>query len=1480
MPKKDNNNTNNNINGQNLINPYNNRYNDNTSSTTDAALEKVADSLNQVNNGLDTTVKAIKDGFKQISATDKKQNKELNTAISKLTAAITNNTKFNQGKTKKENKAAADEEKRQSRLDRIAASLTEKQQKAAIGLKGVIDTLDKQIKHLNDDTSAEGKRLKANFEDLNQFLTDFVKDAENERSDFSLGADKFGKTIDNISISFNTQFTRFSDTLKALDNDLTSLVGKEKTEAELRRKNLIKLNALEVSRLKAAQASAKLNKDIDNLKYNSELRRSEFEIKSAKQSQKLFNQLASKVKDSEGNDVIDLYSDTNAKLMKSIQSINEHRVKAEENYINTGNKGPFYTQIRDLINDLEDALFRNDTKNFKIIESMLVSYEQSRDSALQSGNRVGALDSFLAEQNATNAKNLALNTQAQQELAEKYILDYKNVVAKLKQDLIDLEAQKQAASGSTADIDKKIVAAQTRLNGALTSGASIAEIGAQLGSGGIKTRSEIAIENLKPERDSIEKQRAVNFKELDEINRLLSSDDLGKGDKKELEERKELLEKQNQAIDTAIDEITQMVTNIQKGNLKAASKNMQNINKARKTIDKIEDSEEEFLDRAAKSFDAIKESVKPQGTLSNLISKGLKFVANEVIDYGAKSFTNALSSLDQSYKSQGMSIAKQNMYTRKDIQRIMGDIGSELSAQGIKGIDTTDVLDMAETLANNGVTDEATLKDFAMAMTKAAAVNPELKAEFGDVETLKYYQKIYDEAEKSGQSGYEAIEKDLDTKGSALRGVKVATGNGYAFSNGQLAELDAANRDFATTYGLSEERRNELTNSSYALAGVVGKNGSDFISWYNDTLNLAKTGLSDSTRSVITGTTDGQKLMDALDRGDIGKYISGAYAKLLSYDYDENGNVKNYDQSYEMLMQSLGIDTADINKIRRNSDYLDKNGKFSVEKFTQAYENALKATTNNDYEKKKKQNLEEGLMQTVEESNESKAINTLTTTFTTIAGTDIPHAIEETIKASEAAADLLKDAIDSGIDLVIKAIAGGSVSNLLGGGIGKGVGGLLGKAGGLLGKAGSVGAGLGVVGIAAGTFAAAYSVGTVIDKWTGASDKLSDGLLDLDPKFAAIDKDLEEAQKIYEAETESIKKANAALDTFKTAVTNGSEALSDDANKLVSSDEYQKNLAKYVGKAQRGMTESGTKVKSTENTHANVKAIETVAKMSAAAAIDTEKPEMYWDDVMVHYLKNAGYNDEQVKTMKKEYDNYYSIAQTQKRLFEQFNQKYGADLFAAWQAANEMVENKQAKSHTDAWNTAFDEMVKSKKYTSADDIVAYKTSGYLPQEGKDFKIEGNMFYLLPGQSQNLQGNLNAYKQENWGKYATGLETVPYNNYPALLHKGERVQTAAEVVQDELQQELNRNLEVLNTNLANNDNTITETFDDKQIINSIESQTNDMNSLIESVLSILNIIANNTQGQGNNVIGSSSNYLMQALENRSTKLSDFKNPTMY
>ena len=94
-----------------------------------------------------------------------------------------------------------------------------------------------------------------------------------------------------------------------------------------------------------------------------------------------------------------------------------------------------------------------------------------------------------------------------------------------------------------------------------------------------------------------------------------------------------------------------------------------------------------------------------------------------------------------------------------------------------------------------------------------------------------------------------------------------------------------------------------------------------------------------------------------------------------------------------------------------------------------------------------------------------------------------------------------------------------------------------------------------------------------------------------------------------------------------------------------------------------------------------------------------------------------------------------------------------------------------------------------------------------------------------------------------GKYATGLDYVPYDNFPALLHKGEMILTAEDAMDyrnviNDIVNDVNTTTS--STTYGNNVNAvdISGIVDTTNITNSVDNQTNAVVGLLEKILNIL------------------------------------------
>jgi hypothetical protein len=101
-------------------------------------------------------------------------------------------------------------------------------------------------------------------------------------------------------------------------------------------------------------------------------------------------------------------------------------------------------------------------------------------------------------------------------------------------------------------------------------------------------------------------------------------------------------------------------------------------------------------------------------------------------------------------------------------------------------------------------------------------------------------------------------------------------------------------------------------------------------------------------------------------------------------------------------------------------------------------------------------------------------------------------------------------------------------------------------------------------------------------------------------------------------------------------------------------------------------------------------------------------------------------------------------------------------------------------------------------------------------------------------------------------FKTGLTNVPYNNYPALLHEGERVLTAEEAeAYNEMSSYAVSNMVNQNKTYGNSSNNVfnTNTYGPTDFERSINNQTNSLNSTLNQILGVLRSIMNSSSYSG-------------------------------
>lgn len=997
-----------------------------------------------------------------------------------------------------------------------------------------------------------------------------------------------------------------------------------------------------------------------------------------------------------------------------------------------------------------------------------------------------------------------------------------------------------------------------------------------------------------------------------ELQSKLADGNISEEEKEKLNNENNRISKEIELIDNLTSEMSELFSNIAKGDLKSAKANEKNIDKFKKSLSKLDESALK-LDGAGENA---KKSLSPGGQIVKLLGDGVKKLITETINYGTQLTTGALQSLQSTYESAGTDIMQTNLYTRDTVQSMMRDFGAELIAKGISGVSTVDVTEYAASIANAGITAQDELTDMAEIMSEIALVNPQMKAAFTNEDMIKEYHRIYTEAVANGQDAAEVLYDNLTSQAKSVRGVTDEVGNAFWSVNGRLIELESTLSNARTTYELDNEEREQLRNATYALAAQVGTDTTDFNAWIQKFLDLSKEPIRSDVQSIIEGITYGSDILNALQAGNFAEVMSKSYASLLTFD-----STNGYDAGHEYLMNQLGIDNESLNKIKQNKEYWDEQGNFDVQKFLAKFEETYAAAqAGGSYNQKYEELVIEGKGQTVENELSKETINLMTDNFVDLLETDVPKAVQAEIAAINFAANMLNEGISAAADLLLGGLeslgslsGGSSALNSLVGGVG---------------AAGPVGAGI-----------AAFGGGLMIGKWLNDTFKISENIVEalhtdlpetimdkeqeyLDEQLPKVRDDVEslvtemEQSNLYskqlvdfekqriEHTAEKRAKASASASFLKislpTSIAEGTEALS-----MENPDKYEYNsMSSLLGKSDEEIEKVGSYALKTgditseqynnlitnvREAEANLQSLAANIAGGAVKAGTTAKPgenatarSTYLDN-QINDLSNEDFDSDTKDYIRAIATQQIESIDKQAQVLDNFNNTFGDDLYQVYLKSEQYKDSEGDNAWSKAWTEIIGNSIEANKYHELNTV---------PEAEKDFIVDdvNKRVTVLPGvytRSNNSGENsaLNAnvdYLPQNWGRFATGLDNVPYDDYPALLHEGERVLTAQETdMYDNIISETYDNVNSLPELITSliNDNTAKNNSD---ITYAINNQTSNVTQLITNIIGLLQLIAGNTNkfNSSNSNNNKNSSNFVNAVLSGSLDINDYINQSIY
>lgn len=168
--------------------------------------------------------------------------------------------------------------------------------------------------------------------------------------------------------------------------------------------------------------------------------------------------------------------------------------------------------------------------------------------------------------------------------------------------------------------------------------------------------------------------------------------------------------------------------------------------------------------------------------------------------------------------------------------------------------------------------------------------------------------------------------------------------------------------------------------------------------------------------------------------------------------------------------------------------------------------------------------------------------------------------------------------------------------------------------------------------------------------------------------------------------------------------------------------------------------------------------------------------------------------------------------------------------------------NKDSVSHDEAW-------ISAKKYLG---YTKHSGPDYVPTKGKDYIMINNKPQIMGGIGLDTSDTSNIsystwFRGDHVGGYEIGLNKVPYDNFPALLHKGERVLTAADVSLDDIGRDSLHSVFEKTNNVINNVMQTNTTNSNTDVTDAIDSQTN---SVVKQLNDIIILLGNLVGGMTN------------------------------